>query len=83
MSMQSPTDAEAFYNFLGHAIENGEGKTPLPALVRKWQAEREMEESCAAILEGMADIEAGRCRPIEEFDAEFRQRHGLPPQVRE
>jgi predicted transcriptional regulator len=78
MSMQSPTELEAFYSFLGNTLQRGERETPLEAVVRKWRAEREMEQSCAAILAGMADIEAGRCRPIEEFDAEFRQRNGLP-----
>ncbi len=77
MSMHSPTDAEAFYSFLGNAIQNGERETPLPALVRKWREEREMEASCAAILEGMADIEAGRCRPIEEAATELRRKFGI------
>ncbi len=79
MSMPSPTELEAFYSFLGNTLQRGERETPLEAVVRKWRAEREMEQSCEAILAGMADIEAGRCRPIEEFDAEFRQRNGLPP----
>ena len=32
-----------------------------------------------AILEGMAERRAGKGRPFEAFDQEFRARHGLPP----
>jgi len=36
-------------------------------------------ETLAAIQEGLADIEAGRTQPFEDFDREFRTRHGMPP----
>ena len=36
-------------------------------------------ETLAAIEEGLADIEAGRTQPFEDFDREFRARHGIPP----
>lgn len=31
-----------------------------------------------AIAEGIADAKAGRVRPFDEFDREFRAKHGLP-----
>lgn len=31
-----------------------------------------------AILEGLADLEAGRCVSLEEFDADFRKSHSIP-----
>ncbi len=31
-----------------------------------------------AILEGIAAVNAGRVRPFEEFDEEFRAEHGIP-----
>lgn len=34
-----------------------------------------------AILEGVDDYRAGRFRPFEEFDREFRQRNGLSPRT--
>lgn len=34
-----------------------------------------------AILKGMEDRDAGRTRPFEEFDREFREKNGLPPRV--
>ena len=79
MSMPSPTDAEAFYQFLGAPLSHGERETPPERLLRKWREERELAESCAAIREGMADLEAGRVRSLEEFDQDFRQRNGLSP----
>ena len=30
-----------------------------------------------AILRGLSDVEAGRMRPFDEFDAEFRKKHGI------
>ena len=41
MSMQSPTDAESFYKFLGHTLNHGERETPPEALLRKWREQRE------------------------------------------
>jgi putative addiction module CopG family antidote len=39
---------------------------------------RDREAEVLAIQEGIDDMEAGRVRPIREFDREFRQRNGLP-----
>jgi len=30
-----------------------------------------------AIQQGHADVEAGRVRPFEQFDQEFRKKHGI------
>jgi predicted transcriptional regulator len=38
----------------------------------------EEEEAIAAIAEGNADFEAGRYRPLEEADADFRKKYGIP-----
>jgi len=77
MSMQSPTDAEAFYQYLGQTLNHGERETPPEALLRKWREQREYEETCEAIREGIAQMEAGLGRPVEEVFAELRRRHGL------
>ena len=39
------------------------------------EADRDFEETCAAIAEGLADLEAGRHIPWEQFVAEFDARH--------
>jgi putative addiction module CopG family antidote len=36
------------------------------------------EQILAAISEGYADFEAGRCRSFSEANSDFRERHGLP-----
>jgi putative addiction module CopG family antidote len=36
------------------------------------------EQTLAAIMEGHADYEQGRYRPVEEADASFRELNGLP-----
>lgn len=77
MSTQSTSDAEAFYSFLGLSLQQGDRETPPEALLRKWRAEREFYETCEAIREGMADIEAGRCRPFEEAAADLRRKFGI------
>lgn len=81
MSTSMPNEFKAFYDYLGQSLNQGDCGPTLEALVRKWRVEREFEETCDAIREGMEDIEAGRCRPIDEFDAEFRKRNGLPPRA--
>jgi hypothetical protein len=40
--------------------------------------ESEFGVSLAAIEEGLADVEAGRTRSLDEFFREFDERHGIP-----
>jgi Arc/MetJ-type ribon-helix-helix transcriptional regulator len=39
----------------------------------KWR-----DDEIAAIQEGLSDMEAGRVRPLREFDREFRERNKIP-----
>lgn len=39
-----------------------------------WRAAQETDETVAAIREGLADLEAGRVRPMSELIQECRQR---------
>jgi len=44
--------------------------------------EKDSERTIRAIREGLADVAAGRTVPLEEFDRNFRKRHGIPcPEV--
>lgn len=45
--------------------------------MRGIESEQELEESLAAINQGLADVEAGRNRPLREFFEEFRAKHQL------
>ena len=77
MSMPSPTDAEAFYQFLGATLSQGERETPPERLLRKWREERELAESCEAIRKGIAEMNAGKGRPAADVFAELKQKHGF------
>jgi putative addiction module CopG family antidote len=48
-------------------------------LTAAFRALNEEEETIAAVLEGNADFEAGRYRTLEDADAEFREKYGIPP----
>ena len=39
----------------------------------KWR-----EDEVAAIQQGIEDMEAGRVKPLRDFDREFRGRHNIP-----
>jgi hypothetical protein len=76
MSTPLMTDAESFYQFLGQSLSTGARETPPGAILRKWRQQREYEETCEAIQEGMDQINAGLGRPAEEVFAELRRKHG-------
>lgn len=75
MSPPEPTVLESFHRFIGQQLQTDAaiGMSPEQALAM-W---REHQESAAAIREGLADIEAGRTRSLDEFDDAFRTRHGI------
>ena len=45
------------------------------------RALRWCDEEAAAIQEGIDDMEAGRTRPLRQFDEEFRERKNIPHDV--
>jgi hypothetical protein len=75
MSTQLQTDTEAFYEFLGHQIQNGGKDTPPEELLKFWR--QEFEEAVEDIREGIRNMEAGLGRPFEEVDAEMRKKYGI------
>ena len=66
---------QSFHQFLGRQLESVALISPEQALAL-W---REEQETIAAVREGLADVDAGRTKPLDQFDREFRQRHGLEP----
>jgi hypothetical protein len=64
-------------------LTNGGEEMTLDEALIHWEAEnqtdQEKEDALKAIEQGFSDIAAGRTRPFEEFDREFRSKHGLPP----
>jgi hypothetical protein len=79
MSIPSPTDAEAFYTYFGLALQQGERETPPEALLRTWRIEREFEDACGEIQQGIADMEAGLGRPASDVFTDLRRKHGIEP----
>ncbi len=85
MSIARANDPRAFRDFLDTKLSSGGEDRSLEELIGLWeyenQTDAEQEETLAAIRRGLADVEAGRTRPLEEFDREFRQKHGLTPRA--
>ncbi len=79
MTTQNVSEAEAFHAFLGHALANG-GKGKLPEeLLQDWRAQREYDVTVAELGECIADMEAGKGRPLSEFADEMRAKYKIPP----
>ena len=82
MSTERANDLQAFMSFIDQQLEHGGTLPTLDEALSRWEyensSEEEREETRAAIHRGLADLDAGRVRPLEEFDREFRARHGMP-----
>jgi len=48
------------------------------AAYQKLLEDSERLHAIEGISQGLADVEAGRTRPLAEFDREMRERHGIP-----
>jgi hypothetical protein len=83
MAIDRINDLRAFRDFLDAKLSNGGEPMTLDDVLGLWeyenQTEEERGETYRAIRAGLDDIEAGRVRPFEEFDREFRRKHGLTP----
>ncbi len=85
MAIERSNDLRAFKGFIDEQLANGGADLTVDEALARWEyensPEEEREETIQAIRQGFADIEAGRVRPIEDFDREFRQKHGLQPRA--
>ncbi len=69
-----PTDvAEAIQSLLA----SGKYATAADVLRNALAALHQRDADVAAIAAGLADMEAGRIRPFDELDAEFRTQHNF------
>ena len=82
MATDRANDLRAFLDF---AVANlaGDGvDLTLDEALTRWELEHETEaeksQTIQAVREGLDDLRAGRSRPFDEFDREFRERHGIP-----
>lgn len=63
-----------FHKFVGEQLQLGAGAKMSPE--EALQIWRERQATLAAVREGLADIEAGRTKPLQQFLSEFQSRHG-------
>jgi len=75
MQTREPLLLEKFHKFIAEQLQSDATAhmSPEQALA----AWRERQECVAAIQEGLADVEAGRTKPLDQFLADFEARHGL------
>ena len=82
MGIERVNDLRAFKGFIEDKLSNGGADLTLDEALVHWEVENqtdeEREDTLRAIGEGLSDIEAGRTRPLEEFDHEFRSKQGVP-----
>jgi hypothetical protein len=85
MAIERIDDVKAFRSFLDEKLSNGGVGLTLDEALGLWEyenaTEEQREETLKAIRQGLADVEAGRIKPFEDFDREFRQKHGLQPRA--
>jgi hypothetical protein len=78
-------DLRAFRAFIDEQLANGGAMLTPTEVLDLWEiqnpTDQEREETLAAIRQGLKDADEGRLRPFEEFDREFRQKHGLTPKL--
>lgn len=81
MASERANDLRAFKGFIEDKLANGGAELTLEEALVYWdienQTDEEREATLRSIREGLADVEAERTRPFEQFDREFRSKHGL------
>ncbi len=82
MATDRANDLRAFKAYIDEQLTNGGAEMTLDEALIHWEAEHqteaEKEDTLRAIEQGFSDIAAGRTLPFEDFDREFRTKHGLP-----
>lgn len=75
MSTSTVSPLADFHRFVEAILQDDAAGiiSPDEVLVR-W---KEKQRSLAAIREGLAEIDAGRTVPLDEFDRAFRVKHGI------
>lgn len=73
-----PATQQELDNFHRFAVEQLRHEAPaasLEELLARWRTARQRTEVNGAIREGLAPMNAGLGRPLDEFMADFRARH--------
>jgi len=68
---------DQFHDFATHQLSEQPEISSLKEMLRLWELEFSSDSVHAAIERGLADVEAGRTKPLDEFIDEFRAKHGI------
>lgn len=78
MSTATITELESFQQFISEQLRNGVASLSPEECLRLWRARQEERAGAnAGIRRGLAELEAGLGRPLDEFASEFRRRNGI------
>ena len=82
MATGRANNLRAFREYIDEQLTNGGAVMTLDEALIHWEAEHqtdaEKEDTLRAIEQGFSDITAGRTRPFEDFDREFRAKQVCP-----
>jgi len=74
-------ELDRFHDFAVSHVSGAPAGVTWLELFNLWRLENpsaaEYAENVAAIQEALNAMDAGRFRPFSDFDAEFRERHGM------
>ena len=76
--MSTTSELRQFYEFLGQQLRTGSAELSPEEALDVWRMQHHPSEDLLAIQEALDDMERGDTGiPFEEFDREFRARHGI------
>lgn len=83
MSTDLSDELREFHRFLSEQLAQGDAVVSPEEALDQWRtihpSEAAFADDLAAVQEALDDMAAGDIgAPLEEFDRQFRQRHGLP-----
>ena len=71
-------ELDSFHRFATERLRKSGEELTIDDLVIEWDSVRNREEINSAIREGLADIDAGRTRPVDQVTEELRRKHNIP-----
>lgn len=66
-----------FHRFAAELIRESETPLEFGELLERWYDSREREQVVAILHEALADVDAGRCHPVQEQLTELREQYGF------
>lgn len=78
MSTAIVTELESFQQFISEQLRNGGAALSPEECLRLWRARQEERAGAnTGIRRGLAELEAGLGRPLDDFACDFRRRNGI------